>query len=36
VTVKAGKYEGEYDYTWTQVKGFFRDNLQNANMSDDL
>jgi hypothetical protein len=36
VTVKAGKYEGEYDYTWPQVKGFFRDNLLNADMSDEL
>jgi len=25
LTIKAGIYKGTYDYTWTQVKGFFLD-----------
>ena len=36
VTIKAGSYEGDHDYTWTQVKGFLRDNLLSVDMSDEL
>jgi hypothetical protein len=24
LTIKVGTYAGTYDYTWTQVKGYFR------------
>lgn len=36
VTIKAGNYDGEYDYTWSQLKGYFRDNLLNVDMTDEL
>ena len=37
LVIKAtASYTGEYDYTWPQVKGFFRDNLLNVDMSDDI
>lgn len=25
ITIKAGAYSGAYDYTWAQIKGYFRD-----------
>ena len=25
ITIKAGAYTGAYDYTWAQIKGYFRD-----------
>jgi len=36
VIVKAGTYQGEYDYTWNQVKSFFRDNLLSVDESAEL
>ena len=36
LTIKAGNYSGEFDYTWNQVKSFFRDNLLNVDESADL
>lgn len=29
LTIKVGSYSGQFDYTWTQIKGFFR-NLSSA------
>lgn len=36
VTIKAGAYNGPYDYTWPQVRGFFRDNLLNVDETGEL
>ena len=36
ITIKAGDYQGEYDYTWNQVKNYFRDTLLNVDGPGDL
>lgn len=36
LTIKAGTYTGAFDYTWTQVKGFFLDQLTALRETADL
>jgi hypothetical protein len=34
--IKVGTYAGPFDYTWTQVKGFFRNQLTGIDETEDL
>ena len=34
--VKAGDYAGEYDYTWAQIKNYFRNQKTGLDESDEL
>lgn len=36
VTIKVGDYDGPYDYTWSQVKRFFRDNMTGLDETEDI
>ena len=36
VTIKAGTYAGAYDYTWTQIKAFLRDNVTGLDETEDI
>lgn len=34
--IKAGAYNGPFDYTWTQVKNFFRDELNGVDETTEV
>jgi hypothetical protein len=36
LTIKAGSYSGSYDYTWAQVKGYFRNLKTGLDETDNL
>lgn len=36
LVIKAGAYDGVFDYTWAQVKGFFRNLETNLDETADL
>lgn len=36
LVIKAGDYDGVYDYTWTQVKSFFRNQQTDLDETEDL
>jgi len=36
LTIKAGSYDGAFDYTWAQVKNFFLNTFTNARESADI
>ncbi|OHD24869.1 MAG: hypothetical protein A2Y38_16170 [Spirochaetes bacterium GWB1_59_5] len=36
ITIKAGGYLGAYDYTWAQVRGYFRDLQTGIDEANDL
>jgi hypothetical protein len=36
LTIKAGTYSGAYDYTWAQVKGYFRNQKTNLDETADI
>lgn len=36
ITIKVGGYAGAYDYTWAQVRGYFRDQVNGTNEATDL
>lgn len=36
LTIKVGTYAGVYDYTWTQVKGYFRNQKTNLDETEEL
>lgn len=36
LTIKAGDYDGEYDYTWTQVRTYFRNLETGLDDAEDL
>ena len=36
VTIKAGAYAGAYDYTWQQVKAYFRNQLTGLDETEDF
>lgn len=36
LTIRVGAYAGAYDYTWAQVKGYFRNQQTNLDETEDL
>jgi len=36
LTIKAGDYAGDYDYTWTQIKAYFRNLKTGLDETGDL
>lgn len=36
LVIKVGGYAGEFDYTWQQVKGFFRNQRTNQDETEDI
>jgi len=36
LVIKAGAYNGSFDYTWTQVKSFFRDQMTGTDETADI
>lgn len=36
ITIKAGTYTGDYDFTWSQVKSYFRNQMTGLDETEDL